>query len=383
MAKDKAKAMLQNALYDMADYLESGKVKGAKIAVCGIGSELGEDCVLSAAEIAAKEGIDVYYIGSLVPEYAVHVDANSEDEAVQKMDELLKGGKADAAVAMHHTFPIGTSTVGMVAAPATGMPYFVSTTTGTAAVNRFEAMLLAAIYGIATAKCMGYTEPSLGILNIDGARQLEIALKKLADNGYNINFAKSQRKDGGCIMRGNDLLSGSADVIAVDSLTGNVLMKLLSSLTSGGAKETTGYGYGPGICENMQEPVFIISRASSTPVIINAIKYAAKFVSVDYKNIIAEEFNKANKAGLKNIIEENSKRSSKSKAEVKAPPKEVVDESIAGIDVMDLEDAVSLLWENGIYAESGMGCTGPIAMVSAQKLNIAMEVLAKGGYIAK
>ncbi len=31
---------------------------------------------------------------------------------------------------------------------------------------------------------------------------------------------------------------------------------------------------------------------------------------------------------------------------------------------MDLEDAVKVLWKQNIYAESGMGCTGPIIRVS-------------------
>ena len=30
----------------------------------------------------------------------------------------------------------------------------------------------------------------------------------------------------------------------------------------------------------------------------------------------------------------------------------------------DLEDAVKALWKAGIYAESGMGCTGPIVLLS-------------------
>ena len=63
------------------------------------------------------------------------------------------------------------------------------------------------------------------------------------------------------------------------------------------------------------------------------------------------------------------------------PPKEVVTASIAGIEVMDLEDAVQLLWKNGMYAESGMGCTGPIVLVSEKNLDAAKECLKKGGYI--
>lgn len=39
----------------------------------------------------------------------------------------------------------------------------------------------------------------------------------LAMGGYAIHFAESSRSDGGCIMRGNDLLEGTADVVMTDS----------------------------------------------------------------------------------------------------------------------------------------------------------------------
>ena len=50
---------------------------------------------------------------------------------------------------------------------------------------------------------------------------------------------------------------------------------------------------------------------------------------------------------------------------------------------MDLEDAVKLLWKSGVYAESGMGCTGPIILVSEAKTNEALKILADNDYIAK
>ena len=67
--------------------------------------------------------------------------------------------------------------------------------------------------------------------------------------------------------------------------------------------------------------------------------------------------------------------------EVKEPPKEIVTAQIPGIEVMDLEDAVKVLWKLGIYAESGMGCTGPIIRVSDANLAPAEEELKKSGYI--
>ena len=47
---------------------------------------------------------------------------------------------------------------------------------------------------------------------------------------------------------------------------------------------------------------------------------------------------------------------------------------------MELEDAVQVLWKNNIYAESGMGCTGPVILVNDSKLNKAVEVLISAGY---
>ena len=49
---------------------------------------------------------------------------------------------------------------------------------------------------------------------------------------------------------------------------------------------------------------------------------------------------------------------------------------------MDLEDAVKVLWKEGIYAETGMGCTGPIVMVNEEKLAKSIDILSKAGYVA-
>lgn len=40
---------------------------------------------------------------------------------------------------------------------------------------------------------------------------LEIALKELEKNGYDITFAESARADGGCVMRGNDVSEQYSD----------------------------------------------------------------------------------------------------------------------------------------------------------------------------
>ena len=66
---------------------------------------------------------------------------------------------------------------------------------------------------------------------------------------------------------------------------------------------------------------------------------------------------------------------------VTAPPKEVVTYEIHGIEVIDLEDAASSLWEKGMYAETGMGCTGPVILVSEANAEAARKVLEEKGYI--
>ena len=68
--------------------------------------------------------------------------------------------------------------------------------------------------------------------------------------------------------------------------------------------------------------------------------------------------------------------------EVKVPEKEVVTSQISGVDILDLEDATKVLWKHGIYAESGMGCTGPIILVNSSRKPNAKEILKEAGYIS-
>ena len=218
------------------------------------------------------------------------------------MEELLKNKEVDGAVTMHFPFPIGVSTVGRAVTPAKGKEMFVATTTGTSSADRVEGMIKNAIYGIIAAKACGKSNPTVGILNVDGARQTEIALKQLKENGYDISFAESARADGGCVMRGNDVLQGSPDIMVCDSLSGNILIKMLSSFTTGGSFEATGYGYGPGIGEGYDQLVMIISRASGAPLITGAIRYAAELIRGKVFDVAKKEFAAANKAGLKDIL---------------------------------------------------------------------------------
>jgi len=86
-------------------------------------------------------------------------------------------------------------------------------------------------------------------------------------------------------MRGNDLLAASCDVMVTDTLTGNLLVKILSAFTTGGDYESIGFGYGPGIGEGYDRIIMILSRASGAPVAANAIKFAADLVKVTLRRL--------------------------------------------------------------------------------------------------
>ena len=375
---------IAEAFLEMAQGLESGSFgKKPKIALTGMGSEHGEENAMKAALMAAARGVDVYYIGTLEAEGVTTVHVENEDEGHKKMDELVESGAVDGAVTMHYPFPIGVSTVGRVITPAKGKEMFVANTTGTSSGDRIEGMIKNAVYGIITAKASGVKNPTVGILNVDGARQCEIALNQLKDGGYEFQWANSARADGGAVMRGNDVLQGTPDVMVMDSLTGNVLIKMLSAYTTGGSFEATGYGYGPGIGMDYNKLILIISRASGAPLIANALEFAAQLVRGKVFAVAKEEFAKAEKAGFSKILEAR-KASAKSAApaeEVKAPPAEPCPAAILGVEVMDLEDAVKVLWKAGIYAESGMGCTGPVVLMSDANHDKAVELLKAAGYI--
>lgn len=370
MSEKKIKEVIAKTFLDMADGLETGSF-GRKpvIGLAAEESEHGNDVLETAIELAKKKGIEVVFIQG--------------DNAHSEMEKMLDENLIDGAVTMHYPFPIGVSTVGKVITPANGKHMYLATTTGTADTDRVVAMVKNAIYGIIAAKADGVKNPTVGIANIDGARQCEKALKKLQVNGYPIVFAESSRADGGAVMRGNDLLQGTADVMVMDSLTGNLMAKIFSSYTTGGSYESLGWGYGPGIGESFDKVIMIISRASGAPVITGAIEYAASLLKNDLQKISTKEIEKAKSAGLldiikeitvdKNVLHENDKAA--------APKKEVVTAQIPGIEVMDLEDAVMALWKEGIYAESGMGCTGPIVLINEAKLEVAKKLLEEKNYV--
>lgn len=378
--------MIANVLLEVADAIESGQFgKKPKIGLTLLGSEHGVDNLVYGAKLAKSNLYDIVFIGPKVDGCDIEtIEVSDEDCMYAKMEELLDSGYIDACVTMHYNFPIGVSTVGRVITPGKGKEMILATTTGTSATNRIEAMVRNAIAGIATAKSIGIDNPTVGILNLDGARQVEKILKELKANGYDINFGTSVRADGGSVMRGNDLLVGAPDIMVTDTLTGNLLMKVFSSYTTGGSFESMGFGYGPGVGENYSRKIFIVSRASGSPVVANAIKYAYEVTVGKLTSKVDAEFKKAKSAKIDELISNTTKKESKaeSKETVKAPDKEVVTAQISGVDVMDLDDAVAELWSNGIYAESGMGCTGPIVLVNEAKFEIAREKLVKAGFVS-
>lgn len=375
--------LISDALLEVADAIESGNFgKKIKVGLTTLGSEHGSENLIQGARLANNGMFEIVLIGKGDEDFKSY-EVETEDEMYKKMEELLDAKEIDACVTMHYNFPIGVSTVGRVVAPGKGREMFLATTTGTSATDRVEAMTRNAIYGIATAKACGKKKPTVGILNLDGARQVEKILINLKENGYDFDFAESMRADGGAVMRGNDLLIGVPDVMVTDTLTGNLLMKVFSSFNTGGDFEAQGYGYGPGIGEDYDRRILILSRASGSPVVANALKYAYDIVKGEVNVVARDEYKKAIKCGLDKEIEELKAKKAPKEAveEVKAPEKEVVTEAITGVDILDLEDAVKSLWKESIYAESGMGCTGPVVMVSVANVDKSIDVLRKNDFV--
>jgi len=375
------KELVAKVFNEIADALETG-VFGTRvrIGVTLLGSEHGVAEVVRGAELAAQANpeLEVVLIGPAVDSKLTQLTAQTEKEQHTLMEQMLLSGDLAAAVTMHYNFPIGVSTVGRVITPGRGRELFLATTTGTSDTDRILAMVKNAIYGVAVAKASGIAEPTVGILNLDGARAVERHLQKLTDNGYPLKFAHSVRQDGGSVMRGNDLLVGAPDVMVTDTLTGNVLMKVFSAYTTGGDYEGLGYGYGPGVGEGYDKIVLILSRASGAPVIAGAIKYAGEVAKGKLLAVVDSEFAQAHKAGLAKLgAKEQKPAAAVAEEEVTPPPAKVATEEIAGIDILELDTAVRQVWKAGIFASTGMGCTGPVILVATEDLARALEILGR------
>lgn len=377
--------LLGEALSELVSSIKNGaSFEKIRVGLMATGSELGQEELLEGAISAMEQDprLQVIPIGPVNPKYASLEWVSTGDcdaDVSAAMEKGLADGTLAAAVALHYPFPMGVTTIGRAITPARGRPLFIASTTGSSASDRVEGMLRNAIYGIAAAKACGIVSPTVGILNVDGAQTVFRALSKLAQNGYPISFAQSKRSDGGALLRGNDALMGSADVCVADTLTGNILMKFFSAWSSGGSYESCGWGYGPSVGEGWGRVISIISRASGSPVVAGALTYTAQAVRGNLPALCAAEIKAAKKAGLDALLEEHRGRAATSEPTATPPPTEPTGEEIHGIDVLSIEDATRALWRKGIYAESAMGCTGPVVKVSARRL--AEAVLKEQGYL--
>ena len=156
-------------------------------------------------------------------------------------------------------------------------------------------------------------------------------------------------------------------------------MKVFASFTSGGSRETCGWGYGPSVGEGWDKVISIVSRASGAPVITGALLYTARAVRAGLPGKIREEFRLAAAAGLEAEIA--ALAPAPVQEEAGPPPAVPTDAELHGIDVLDLEAAVHCLWRNDIYAEAAMGCTGPVIKLPAHSRDAARQLLTDAGYL--
>ncbi|MDV5167956.1 glycine/sarcosine/betaine reductase complex component C subunit alpha [Photobacterium rosenbergii] len=373
----------------MADGLMSGQFgKKLRIGLTLIGSEHGSQELLRGAQMVARQYSDIepVLIGCDEPDCGFECyPAVDLHECHKVMESLFAEQQLDGCVTLHYAFPLGVSTMGKVVTPSTGREMIIASTTGTTDTQRQAAMLKNAIYGIALAKSTGIEKPTIGVLNVDGAAVCERALRELKQGGYDIEFAQSGRADGGIAMRGNDLLQGTPDVMVTDSLTGNLLMKMFSSFTTGGSYEASGFGYGPGLGEGAtKQPVNIISRASGAPVVAGAMRLCADAARGEVMKRVDEEWEAATLSGLNSVLTKycTAKPAAEQAETVVAPPEKVTDAEIGGIDILAIEYACQALWKANIFARTGMGCTGPIVLVAKSDLEQAKIQLVEADYIS-
>lgn len=354
-----------------------------RLGLMAYGSELGQEELIAGARLVLEERGDLSVV-LLGPRHEAGEGMEwietppCEADVVAAMESALREGRIDGAVALHYPFPLGVATVGRVVSPGTGRELLIATSTGTTATERVEAMVKNALIGRAVARALGKKDPTLAVLNVEGAQAALRILRHLADDGYPLRFGSSGRSDGGALLRGNDLLSGAVDICLCDTLTGNVLVKLFSAFTTGGSRESLGWGYGPSAGEGWPSVVSIISRASGAPVVAGALTYTARVVRGGLPRLVEEEFALARKAGLAKKLERTAPVAAETST---APPSEPTDDEIHGVDVLSMEEAVRRLWQAGIYAESAMGCTGPVVKIASSRRIQAEACLREAGLI--
>ncbi|MEW5818018.1 MAG: glycine/sarcosine/betaine reductase complex component C subunit beta, partial [Spirochaetota bacterium] len=355
-----------------------GKHKPGKI-VAGLtlpGSEGGEEELMRGAIMAMEKEplLEVLFFGQGKPDMKA---------AQLEMEEYLEKGQIQGALTFHYPFPVGIATVGHTTAPGSGRDLFIATTTGTSASSRVKALVLNVIAGASTAKAWGIRDPKVGFLNLEGAAQALRLVKELMADGYAVSLASSSR-GGDDFLRGNDILLGTPDVLVCDSLTGNVIVKMLGSYSSGGRIEVAGSGYGPGVGDT-NKVIGIISRATSAAVTAQALLFLARMIRSDLPGIYRHERQNALKAGLAEKLKDDQKAVKQEPVEAsrykKIVQKKTVDREIEGVDVLTLDRAVDLITGAGFYCEAGMGCTGPVLMISSENEEEVRKLLKSHNYI--
>ena len=385
------KALIGEILSEIVSDARSGRgAETLRIGLMSVGSEhasnddAGQGELVRAASLAMSldKSIEVVMIGpkKISDTGLAWIETGDcEADISNGLNDAIASNRVAGAVALHYPFPLGVTTIGRVVTPLRGKEMLIASTTGASATDRVEAMARNALYGVAVAKSLGIANPTVGILNVDGAPSVNRILRKLVESGVDIRFGESVRLDGGSLLRGNDILAGAVDVCVTDTLTGNILMKLFSSWNNGGTYETTGYGYGPSVGEGWERTISIISRASGAPVIANAILYTATALRGNVQANVKKELDAVLRAGFKEMFETQHKTPGAS--EPVAPPSEPTDEEIHGVDVLSIDDAVHAVWAAGIYAEASMGCTGPVVKVPGHALERAKEAMTAAGFL--
>ena len=382
------RALIGAALAELVATARSGGPRN-RVGLMAAGSELPVEEFLLGAATAMRRDSRLQVVGlgprpeAALPEGMDWIETpDCEADIAAAMEKALDSGDLEGAVALHYPFLVGVTTMGRVFTPARGKPMILASSTGISAPQRACAMLRNAVYGLAAAKAMGIAEPTLGVLNLDAAPQVMRALSRMAEKGYALRFGQSVRKDGGALLRGNDILAGAVDVCVCDTLTGNVLAKVFAAFGTGGGYEAAGWGYGPSTGEGWNKVVSIISRASGAPVIANALSYTAQALRGGLPAKVAAELRAARAAGLDAELEGLLPKAEAGAGDTPAmPPVVPTDEEIHGIDVLDLENAVHVLWKEGIYAEGAMGCTGPVVKLASSSLEKAKGLLQSAGYL--
>lgn len=365
---------IAQALRGMADAL-SGAPPRPKIAFTALGSELPVEALLAAAEQVTNRLIPIV-IGPVGLPGFPHLPAEDLASAHRIMEQQLALGEAAGAVTLHYNFPLGVATVAQIHSVATGRQMVLASTTGSSDVRRVAAMVRNAVAGLAMADALGITDPTVGILNVDDAPAAQRLLSRLGESGFPLRFASSERADGGVLMRGNDLIRATPDVMVCDTLTGNLLIKLFSAGQSGGEVETLGSGYGIGLGPEQKAAIGIISRASGPATIASALCFCAQMAQRQLMAYWQRRWQQARACGIEDLLrQETPSTETIPPSDVACPPKTVLDDEIHGIDILQLDEARLCLWRAGIFAETGMGCTGPVLMINHQQRADAMAHL--------